>query len=602
MTPLEILHDIVIIARAVYTQVELAKNNKKKLHVLMHTMQLLITSLEGLSDLPNNKHFVDSLTAFHGCIKDTQTLVNKITEMGRARRFFYAQSNEEDINHCKQKIIEFIPLLSLGLNAQHLMDRERDRQDALADRQAFVEQKERELREAQAEAKMEQRERDAILMKQLASVRHQLAKQSSPASSPVSPLLLEEFTVNLYDITFDQKVEEGDFGSIYQGTWQDQPVTIKCFDHIATEAERAQLTREAQVMSRLHHETITHFYGACLDQERPCLLTSVLENGTLETALSSLSLAERLMMAKDLARGLAYLHAQSIIHGDIHPKHIGVNQHNEAKWTDFGLAKVRAAGIATLPRVSLEAAWQAPESWQNRAELSPASDVYSFGMLLWTLVTGKFPYAEVSASNIIRLVKRGERETIPREVPKECRYLIEACWAEDVLKRPTATQVAQALKTMPLPTPVVTKLRSASPTGEEYYERGVESQRIGNMVEAYHDYQRAVQKDFFKAYTRVGLFALQGLGGAAVNKAAAQAALETGAARGHGDAMFNLGRMAEKGDTPTGVADDITALAWYEKALKTDPEHPRYQEKVATLKERTRSSAMNAATARLGRK
>jgi tetratricopeptide (TPR) repeat protein len=591
MTPVQILQDVIIIARAIKAQVDLAKNNKEKLRTLSRTIECVIVSLEGLETLPDNKHFVKSLTDFQTCIHDAQKCVIKITQMGKMTRFFYAQSNESDLNTCKAAIIDFIPLLNLGLNAQHLMDKEQDRRDALADRQAFIAQKEQALREAQSKAKLEQRERDAIILKQLASVSRRIDRQSLPLAVAALP---EELIVNLDDIVFEEKLVEGDFGSIYQGTWQDQPVTIKCFDHIATESERRHLVREAQVMSRLHHDTITHFYGACLDADRPCVLTSVLAAGSLETVLASLALDKRLAIVKDLACGLAYLHSQPVIHGDIHPKNIGINQHHEAKWTDFGLAKVRSAGIATLPRVSYEAAWQAPESWQNRAELSTASDVYSFGMLLWTLVTGKLPYADITAPNIIRLVERGEREVIPNNVPRDCRELIEACWSADPTQRPTAKQITQRLSMLDLHA-----FRAPSPTGEEYYERGVTSHKAGNLPEAYADYQRGVQKDYFKAYTRVGFFALQGLGGVSVDKAKAQSHFEIAAARGHADAMFNLGRLFEKGDTATGDIDLEKALFWYERTLKADPEFPRCQEKIASISAQLHSLKQNAVTARV---
>jgi serine/threonine protein kinase len=301
-------------------------------------------------------------------------------------------------------------------------------------------------------------------------------------------------------------------------------------------------------------------------------------------------------MAKDLARGLAYLHSQAIIHGDIHPKHIGITHQHQAKWTDFGLAKVRAAGIATLPRVSDEAAWQAPESWQNRTALSTASDVYSFGMLLWTLISGKFPYAQMSATSVIQHVQQGKRETLST-LPQALRELIAACWHSDANARPSAQQITRSLASME-----IHQFRPASPTAEEYYERGVKAQQAGNMPEAYQDYQRSAQKDYFKAYTRVGLFALQGLGGAVRDKAQAETNFKTAASRGHADAMFNLGRMYEKGDTVDGHTDDVKALTWYERARNADPDHPRYQEKVVTLTQRVQSSEMNAVTQRFIRK
>lgn len=130
---------------------------------------------------------------------------------------------------------------------------------------------------------------------------------------------------------------------------------------------------------------------------------------------------------------------------------------------------------------------------------------------------------------------------------------------------------------------VAQAFRAPSPTGQEYYKRGVSFEKAGDMVEARKNYQRSYQKDFFKAYTRVGLFALEGQAGVPVDKQKAQTCFEHAARHGHADAMFNLGRMFEKGCTTTGIQDNDTALFWYKKALKVDPEHARYQEKVTAL-------------------
>ncbi len=582
MTPLAILQDIITIARAIHAQVSLMKRNQDDLHDLATIMQQIVTSLQGLATLPDNQQFIESLTAFQQCLTETQQFIQTLSKMGLPMRIVYAQTNESKIAAAKQRMIEFIPLMSLGLNAQLLIDREKDRRNALADRQALMDEKAQNLRDIQAAARIDPRELEEIIRKQMHSVQHRLAKQFAPAASPLSPSLPEELMVHLDDIIFERKMGEGDLGAIYQGTWREQPVTIKCFDHTATDAERHQLAREAQVMSRLHHEAIAQFYGACLDSERMCLLMSIMEKGDLFSTLSLFSITDRLQMAKDLARGLAYLHAHDMVHGDIQPKHIGVNRYNQAKWTDFGLVKVRSMNIATLAKMSQEAAWQAPESWQNRAALSPASDIYSFGMLLWTLMTGQLPYANSSPSSIMRLVQRGEREAIPGHWPRALITLIEACWNADASQRPEAKQVANALQTMQVPEDILP--RSSSPTGEEYYERGVMSERAGNLEEAYQDYHRSSQKGFFKAYTSVGLFALQGLGGQTVDKPKAQAYIERGAASGHPRAMFNLARIHEKGYTKSGIPDVATALFWYEKAHKADPEDPRAAEKVRTLR------------------
>lgn len=581
MSPLAILQDIMTVAQSIYSQVRLVESNQNKLATLAKTVQVSISALEGLATLPNNKHFIEGLTEFHVRVKDTYELVNEIANMNYAMRFIKAGSNLNRIDTSKQSIIEIVSLLVLGFNSQQLLDKEQDRRDEAADKHYFILQQEQSLRKAQSGSRIAPHDFEIIVNKQVTSFQHHLETQLNIAQSSKRPILPERLMVNLYDIVFEQKINESDFGSIYQGVWQEQSVTIKCFDHLATETERLQFTREAQMMSHLNHETIAHFYGACLDVERMCLLTSIMEKGNLQTVLPFLSFSDRLTMAKDLARGLAYLHGRNIIIGDIHPKHIGVNQDNKAKWTDFGLAKIRAAGIATLDRTSDEAAWQAPESWQNRASLTTGSDIYSFGILVWTLITGKFPYADTPSWEVMQLIKRGKREVIPSEIPETCSTLIKACWSPNVAARPTASQVAQALQLID-----EAEFRPPSPTGLEDYERGVIAEKAGHMTEAYEAYKRSSEKKYFKSFTSLGLFLLQGLGGQEVNKGLAQTYLEQAAADGHGRAMFNLGRMVEKGDNETQTVDIEKALFWYEKALKANPTDIHCIKKVKDLKKR----------------
>jgi len=167
MSPLDILKDILVIAQAIQDQVDTAKNNKAKLKTLAHTMQLVIASLQGLNALPNTKQFIQTFTEFQTHLRGTKTLIVEMAKKGKLERYFYAQTNEGLIDGAKQRIVEFIPLLNLGLNAQLLIDHDRDRHDNAADRQAFVAQKEEALRKTQAAAHIDQHERDAIILKQL---------------------------------------------------------------------------------------------------------------------------------------------------------------------------------------------------------------------------------------------------------------------------------------------------------------------------------------------------------------------------------------------------------------------------------------------------
>ncbi|MFI0434630.1 MAG: Sel1-like repeat-containing protein kinase family protein [Parachlamydiaceae bacterium] len=517
MSPLGVIKDIVGIGRAIHSQVQLAKRNQKQLETLGKTVQATVSTLEGLADLPKTQNFIQALTELQSRIQETSGVVQEIVQMSSMMGFLNAGKNQTRIDECRKSIQECLVSLNVGLSAQQLIGENQDR----------------------------------------------------PDEGKASLFLPDTLILNLDDIVFEQKIKDDDCGSLYQGVWQERRVWIKCLDGIATEVDRLQLTREAHVMSRLHHSAIVEFYGACLGPEKVCLLTEIMEKGELTMSLSSLAFSDRLQMAKDLSCALAYLHRQEIILGDIHPRHVGVNEHNRAKWKDFSLAKSINPGIATLKKTSDEAAWQAPESWLNREALTRASDIYSFGMLIWSLVTGRSPFENVSVVQVMQKVQRGEREVMSRDIPPSCRELITACWSTHPLNRPTASQVAQVLHSFD---------DSLFCFGQEDYELGVAAEKAGEMARAYQFYLRSSEQGYFKSFTSLGLFFLQGLGGQQVDKVKAQDYLERAAAGGHGRAMFNLGKMMEK------EGNGAQALIWYEKAFEADPKDLRAKNKVQKLK------------------
>lgn len=582
MDPLSTLQSIITLANMIREQVKLVNSNRKKLDDLAETMQHVIASLEGLSELPRNKQFVDSLHALQIHLSATHASIKKFSEdtaIAGINRFIYAGSYEKKIDDFKKRILELVPLLNIGLVAQQLIDRERDRCNEEADRRELAAKQEACFRAAQA-AHLNEVDLARIVRQQMQSLEEQLRHQVQPVT-PLSEKysLSKEFQVNLSDIVFQNKIGNSDIGMLYHGTWREQPVTIKWLEKLNGEEERDHFMREAKVMSRLHNEYITPFYGACFEETRLCLLMGVMEKGSLSQALPTLSLQERFRMAQDLARGLAYLHDQEIVHGDIKPDHIGINQYNQAKWNDFGLVKTRAISIGSIAKVSQDARWQAPESWQRRAKISPASDVYSFGLLLWTLVTGRLPYSTLKDHDIIAQVKSGWRETISADVHHDLANLIAACWSANTSARPTARDIARTLLSISI-TP-----RPVSPSGAELYQLANKAFEEGNEKIASRLYERSYEKNYVKALTSIGLFKLHGLANFPVDKKAAIDAFMRAAEGGHARAMYNLGYLYETGDTPTGHPDYPSALHWYEKAVQADPTDAQSQKKVTLLRD-----------------
>ncbi|MCD8524339.1 MAG: protein kinase [Gammaproteobacteria bacterium] len=577
MTPLEIVQDVVTISRAVYAQAQLVESNKQRWLNLVEVIQQITSSLQGLDTLPEQENFVMSLRKLQANMKEIAEFLDKMQKMPYWKRFALAGRHQKKIDQYRQDLFELLPLLQLGLSAQNLLDQHKDRQAELADREAFMREQEAQLKERQAAHIHEKRELEALMHKQLASFRVQLEKNwRAQDPSPDSPDLPEPFQLKLYDITFEDKVLSSRTGDIYRASWQGQSVWVKFVEGIVAQSDREQFIREAKIMSRLHHEALVPFYGACFEPGRLCIVTGRVE-ATLLSRLGELDLDTRYRMAHELAEGLAYLHQRNIIHSDIHPQMIGVTRHGQARWLDLSWVKTDLASLASLGVAHDCSIWQAPETWYHRHQVTPASDVYSFGWLLWSLYTGKMPFDGEENDALLRAIEaRNLREEMPKDCPQAYADLVNACWAADPRHRPDWDEILSTLS-QPLHPP-----RPVSPSGEAYYEQGKKAEQAGDLDTALASYSRSAEKSYYKSFNSLGTFAL-GKGGQSKDPDKATTYFTQGAQAGHPPAMFNLGRMYEKGDTKDNTVDLNTALFWYEQAAKTDDTEPRYQEKVTTI-------------------
>lgn len=575
--PLSILKSIVSISNNIYKQAAIAKSNKKKIARLADRLKVVVSAIENLTELPRQQQFIEALQALEITVKEIEKFNEEFIDKTSVQKFFFSGGNKSKFELYSESLAGSLAQLNIGLSAQNLIDREQDRQDEEEDHKFIVSQldevlvqQEKTLRAIQ-ETRLDKSDLEAIIARQMQSLKLQAEDYRQNKPEEPKSLLPAHQQINFYDVIFEKKIGEGSFGAIYAGRWREQPVAIKLIERVVTPSDREQFVREAQIMSRLQNEYIVPFYGACLEEGRLCIVMGNMEKGDLELALSALSQDERLQMARDLARGLHYLHEQKVLHGDIKPKNVLLNKHKQAKWADFGLSKTQQSRIATLNLTSQSVQWQAPESWQARSQMTPASDVYSFGVLLWTLMTGRQPYTNLRTDlEIIQQVQGGFRESMDNKIPEDCRKLIERCWAENPLMRPKTTEIIQVLDKLLL-----------EPNAEALYEQAVAAHKKSEFDKAYSLYERSANKQFAKAYASLGLFPLQGIGACPVDKARAKDLFERGIAAKHPRAAFNLARMYEKAD---GVEqDNRKALNFYKLALEWEPNSTDYKSKVELL-------------------
>ncbi|XP_022770801.1 probable serine/threonine-protein kinase PBL23 isoform X2 [Durio zibethinus] len=269
---------------------------------------------------------------------------------------------------------------------------------------------------------------------------------------------------------------EGGFGRVFKGVLSDgTAVAIKRLTSGGPQGDKEFLV-EVEMLSRLHHRNLVKLVGyySSRDSSQNLLCYELVPNGSLEAWLHGplgvncpLDWDTRMKIALDAARGLAYLHEDSqpcVIHRDFKASNILLENNFHAKVADFGLAKQAPEGRTNYlsTRVMGTFGYVAPE-YAMTGHLLVKSDVYSYGVVLLELLTGRTPVDMSQPSGqenlvtwarpILRVRDRLEELADPRlevKYPKEdfvrvC-TIAAACVAPEASQRPTMGEVVQSLK------------------------------------------------------------------------------------------------------------------------------------------------------------
>ncbi|KAL3532237.1 hypothetical protein ACH5RR_005758 [Cinchona calisaya] len=263
-----------------------------------------------------------------------------------------------------------------------------------------------------------------------------------------------------------RELGSGTFGTVYHGKWRGTDVAIKrindrCFAGKPSEEERMRddFWNEAINLADLHHPNVVAFYGVVLDGPGGSVatVTEYMVNGSLRNALQkserNLDKRKRLFIAMDVAFGMEYLHGKKIVHFDLKSDNLLVNLRDPhrpiCKVGDLGLSKVKcqtliSGGVrGTLP-------WMAPELLNGSSNLvSEKVDVYSYGIVMWELLTGEEPYADLHYGAIIGgIVSNTLRPSVPESCDPDWKALMERCWSAEPSERPSFTEIANELRLM----------------------------------------------------------------------------------------------------------------------------------------------------------
>ncbi|KAF6176359.1 hypothetical protein GIB67_011148 [Kingdonia uniflora] len=192
---------------------------------------------------------------------------------------------------------------------------------------------------------------------------------------------------------------QGGFGYVHKGVLPNgKEVAVKQLKVGSGQGER-EFQAEVEIISRVHHKHLVSLVGYCISGAQRMLVYEFVPNDTMEFHLHgkgrpSMDWETRLRIAMGSAKGLAYLHEDchpKIIHRDIKASNILLDMKFEAKVADFGLAKIAADNNTHIStRVMGTFGYLAPE-YASSGKLTDKSDVFSFGVMLLELITGRRP-------------------------------------------------------------------------------------------------------------------------------------------------------------------------------------------------------------------
>ena len=268
---------------------------------------------------------------------------------------------------------------------------------------------------------------------------------------------------NVQELLLSQKIANGAFGDLYKGLYFGQDVAVKILRDVDSNSHQYnEFMQEVTIMKKIRHKNIVQFIGACTVRPNLCLVFEYMNNGSLYDVIrngGALAASTVVKIALCVSRGMNYLHQRKIIHRDlkvcdmsasfglqgiINPPcpgllwvtnssisfvgltlcvtnslcgilqaaNILMDTGGVVKIADFGVARVLTDSSGNMTAETGTYRWMAPEVIEHRPYDNKA-DVFSFGIVLWELLTGKVPYPGLSPLQAaIAVVQKGLRPPI----------------------------------------------------------------------------------------------------------------------------------------------------------------------------------------------
>ncbi|GMH44729.1 hypothetical protein BSKO_12681 [Bryopsis sp. KO-2023] len=302
-----------------------------------------------------------------------------------------------------------------------------------------------------------------------------VARSLSKAGTPIIP----SSDITLVD--YENPLGTGSFGVVFRGIAYMEDVAVKLLfekpDNFASPENSTRFMKslcdEVTMLAELHHANVISFRGVCLDP--PCILTEYCPRGSLYDVLKifrgpvwdddslgqsqspqaprhkkkKMKFDQKLKIALGIAKGMYFLHKRykPVLHRDLKSPNVVLREDWTAVVTDFGMARYKPTRLD----FAVNPIWLSPEMMNNE-EPCKKSDVFSFAIIMWELLTGNYPWdgrrhEQILYAVLIRM-KRPEipQETVNSDAARAYVELMEQCWAQERQDRPDFYEIVQQLQ------------------------------------------------------------------------------------------------------------------------------------------------------------